>query len=60
MGSVMTNEIPEEAALPDVVTPEMIEAGVLVLWNSGALDHPSAADRDLVRDIYLQMVGQLN
>jgi hypothetical protein len=37
------------------VTPEMIEAGLAVLWESGAVAHPLSIDRDLVRKIFLAM-----
>lgn len=38
------------------ITPEMIEAGVCVLWESGAVEHPMQDhDRALVREIYLAM-----
>ena len=40
------------------ITPEMIEAGVAVLYESGAIEHPLAADRDLVRDVFTTMVSQ--
>jgi hypothetical protein len=39
------------------VTPEMIEAGVAVLWNSGAVEHPTEADKLVVREVYLAMAG---
>lgn len=48
-----------EAGAPDSedfqATPEMIEAGVEVLWASGAIEHPLEADRLLVRDVYRAM-----
>ena len=37
------------------VTPAMIEAGLDVLWKSGAVEYPTSADRDLVQKIYLSM-----
>lgn len=38
------------------ITPVMIDAGVRVLYESGAIENPIPAnDRELVRDIYLQM-----
>ena len=38
-----------------VITPEMIEAGVSVLWNSGAVENPLDADRILIREIFVAM-----
>ncbi len=37
------------------VTPEMVEAGVTVLWASCAIEHPLQADRLVVEDIYRAM-----
>lgn len=37
------------------ITVEMIEAGVAVLWGSGAVEHPTSVDRNLVRKIFLAM-----
>jgi hypothetical protein len=38
------------------ITSEMIEAGVRVLWESGAVEHPSSdADHNLIREIFLAM-----
>ena len=37
------------------VTPEMIEAGVTVLWESCAVEHPLGADRLVVEEIYRAM-----
>jgi hypothetical protein len=38
------------------VTPEMIEAGVGVLYDSGAIENPlHEADRDLARKVFLKM-----
>jgi hypothetical protein len=49
----------EEAGAPGdeiEVTPAMIEAGVNVLWESGAIETPMQDfDRDLVRKIFLAM-----
>ncbi len=39
------------------VTPEMIEAGVRVLWDSGAVENPLGADRILIRKIFLAMTA---
>lgn len=48
---------PENAGAPEVeVRPEMIEAGVAVLWDSGAVEHPTEVDRELVRKIYVAMM----
>jgi hypothetical protein len=39
------------------VTPEMIEAGVGVLYDSGAIENPlHEADRDLARRVFLEML----
>jgi len=40
------------------VTPEMIEAGLAELYESGAIEHPLRADRLLVRRVYLAMSKQ--
>ncbi len=45
-----------EAGAPEI-TSAMIEAGVEVLWKSGAIEHPMEIDRDLVRSIYLAMTA---
>jgi hypothetical protein len=37
------------------VTPAMVDAGLAVLYASGAIEHPLQADRTLVREIYLAM-----
>jgi len=34
----------------------MVEAGVVVLWESGAIEHPLEADRLLLQKIYLAML----
>lgn len=39
-----------------LITEEMVQAGVEVLWNSGALDVETDADREIVREIYQAMV----
>jgi hypothetical protein len=48
-----------EAGAPEAeieITPEMIEAGVRVLWESGAIETPMGdADRDLVHEIFVAM-----
>lgn len=38
------------------VTPRMTEAGLRVLWASGAVENPIQADRLLVSRIYREMV----
>jgi hypothetical protein len=45
------------AGAPDIeVTPAMIDAGVQVLWESGAIEHPlQTADGLLVRRIFAAM-----
>lgn len=38
------------------ITPEMIEAGLRVLWESGAVETPiGGADRELVQKIFVAM-----
>jgi hypothetical protein len=38
------------------VTPEMIEAGLHVLWESGAIENPmDGVDQKLVRKIFVAM-----
>jgi hypothetical protein len=38
------------------VTPEMIEAGLHVLWDSGAVENPiHGVDQELVRKIFSAM-----
>ena len=39
------------------ITPEMVEAGVRILWGSGTVDERLEADRLLVRDIFAAMFG---
>jgi hypothetical protein len=47
---------PIDAGAPeDEITPEMIEAGTNMLWRSGAVEHPTELDRELIRKIYLAM-----
>ena len=39
------------------VSPEMIEAGVKVLWSSGSVENPvCGADELIVRQIFLAMI----
>jgi len=40
----------ERAGAPEIeITPEMIEAGVRLLWESGAVENPNEdADRSLI------------
>ncbi len=47
-----------KSGAPEIeITPEMIEAGVQVLWQSGAVENPIVAlDRDLVGEIFLAML----
>ena len=49
--------MPSEAGAPDVeITPEMIEAGLRVLYESCAVEHPlDYADRSTIRRIFLAM-----
>lgn len=50
---------PVEAGAPEQeieITPEMIGAGVHVLWGSGAVETPMVdADRELVQEIFVAM-----
>ena len=39
------------------VSEEMIEAGLRVLWDSGAVENPMDADRTLIREIFAVMRG---
>jgi len=61
MRNIEAADIPCEksAGAPDAeieVTPAMIEAGLDVLWNSGALETPMAgADRILVEEMFRAM-----
>lgn len=47
----------ERAGAPEAmeITPEMIEAGVQVLWDSCAIEHPLQADRLVVERMYRAM-----
>lgn len=49
--------VDQATAAPEIeVTPEMMEAGLSILWESGAVEKPmEAPDRELVRRIYLAM-----
>lgn len=50
---------PVEAGAPEAeveITPEMVEAGICVLWDSGAVETPmDGADRELVKRIFVAM-----
>ena len=37
------------------ITSAMLEAGVTLLWESGAVENPISADRMLVAEIYTAM-----
>jgi hypothetical protein len=37
------------------ITPQMIEAGTKVLWDSGITDAPLGADKQLVAEIFRAM-----
>jgi hypothetical protein len=37
------------------VTPEMIEAGVTTLWESGAVENPLEADRRIIKEVFRAM-----
>ncbi len=48
--------MPEETIKDDIpITPEMIEAGLNILWDSCAIEHPLDADRLVVEQIYYAM-----
>lgn len=48
----MAGDSRQAGELTDVViTPEMIEAGVRVLWESGKIEYESDSDRITVREI---------
>lgn len=53
------SELTSEAGAPAVeieVTPAMIQAGVNVLWESGALDTPNlGADQEVVQRVFSTM-----
>jgi hypothetical protein len=42
--------------MSNAITDEMIEAGVTVLWQSGAIEYPIGSDRLLVADIFEAMI----
>jgi hypothetical protein len=48
-----------DAGAPETeITPEMIEAGIEILWNSGAVEHPLAdCDKELIRKIFFAMLA---
>lgn len=50
-------DTPENAKVVAIeVTPEMIEEGVRVLWESGAVENPiDGVDQELVRKIFSAM-----
>jgi hypothetical protein len=55
-GIPVSDLIPEAGA--PVVTPAMIEAGVSVLYESGAIENPVLGnDRSLVRKIFAEMLA---
>lgn len=51
-----------EAGAPEAeieITPEMIEAGVCVLWESGAIEAPMEDfNRELVQKIFVAMLSR--
>jgi hypothetical protein len=53
----MSEEKTIDAGAPEIeVTPEMIAAGVRVLWDSGAAEVPNlGADQDLIQKIFVAM-----
>jgi hypothetical protein len=54
------SESPEGNSTDEIeVTPEMIEAGLRVLWDSGAVENPLDADRTVIREIFLAMMTSL-
>ena len=55
MAHIATNSAMADAEIE--VTPEMIEAGVSALYESGAIENPlHQADRDLVKMVFLEML----
>jgi hypothetical protein len=50
-------DTPSREDKPEIeVTPEMIEAGLHVLWGSGAVENPmDGVDQELVRKIFSAM-----
>jgi len=53
---MLLNESKDAGAPKIEITPEMIEAGVRVLWESGAVESPNlGADQELVRELFLTM-----
>jgi hypothetical protein len=61
MGTYRPSEVKsgDLAGAPEVeITPTMIEAGVCVLWESGAVENPNEdADRSLVQKIFVAMAA---
>lgn len=55
IGDMPTDKPKDAGALEIEVTPEMIDAGLRELWESGAVEHPMSIDRDLVRRIFFAM-----
>jgi hypothetical protein len=55
--STLAPDRPTQTLIPDIeVTPAMIEAGVRVLWESGALEVAMlGADQGLVQEIFVAM-----
>jgi hypothetical protein len=53
------SDLTAEAGAPEIeITPAMIEAGVAVLWESGAVENPNEdADRSLVQKIFVAMAA---
>jgi hypothetical protein len=50
--------VASEAAGEIEVTPEMIEAGVRVLWDSGTVENPNEdMDRNVIQKIFVAMIG---
>jgi hypothetical protein len=37
-------------------TPEMIEAGINVLWASCIVEHPCEADKEIIPEIFIAMI----
>ncbi len=38
------------------ITPAMLDAGVNALWATGAVEHPSGLDKEVVRDVFTAMI----
>ena len=47
----------KDAGAPEIeTTPEMVSAGLSVLWQSGAVEYPTELDREVVRKVFVAMM----